>query len=469
MVAAVTVAAMRHFDLIVIGSGSGNSVLTEELADRGVAIIEESTFGGTCLNVGCIPTKMYVYAADVAEAVRGSARYGVDATLDDVRWADIRDRIFGRIDPISAGGLRYRRDSETVTLFEEHAEFVGPRRLRLVSGEEITGTDIVIATGSRATVPPAIADSGVAFHTSDTIMRLPSLPARLVIVGGGYISAEFAHIFSALGTQVTIVCRGGALLTRLDEEIGARFTKVAREKWDVRFHASIAAVSGSDTDVRVTLSDGSVLTADTMLVATGRTPNSDRLGLASAGVDVSDRGLVVVDEFQRTSAEGVWALGDVSSPDQLKHVANQDARTVAHNLAHPGDLKRSNHSAIPAAVFTDPQLASVGLTEQDARARGIRYVSAVQDFGDTAYGWAMEDTTGVCKVLADPDTGCLLGAHLMGPQASTLIQPLIQAMTFDLHVHDMARGQYWIHPALTEVVENVLLRLDVDHRPDSPF
>ena len=460
---------MRHFDLIVIGSGSGNSVLTEELADRGVAIIEESTFGGTCLNVGCIPTKMYVYAADVAEAVRGSARYGVDATLDDVRWADIRDRIFGRIDPISAGGLRYRRDSKTVTLFEEHAEFVGPRRLRLVSGEEITGTDIVIATGSRATVPPAIADSGVAFHTSDTIMRLPSLPARLVIVGGGYISAEFAHIFSALGTQVTIVCRGGALLTRLDEEIGARFTKVAREKWDVRVHASIAAVSGSDTDVRVTLSDGSVLTADTILVATGRTPNSGRLGLASAGVDVSDRGLVVVDEFQRTSAEGVWALGDVSSPDQLKHVANQDARTVAHNLAHPGDLKRSNHSAIPAAVFTDPQLASVGLTEQDARARGIRYVSAVQDFGDTAYGWAMEDTTGVCKVLADPDTGCLLGAHLMGPQASTLIQPLIQAMAFDLHVHDMARGQYWIHPALTEVVENVLLRLDVDHRPDSPF
>ena len=460
---------MRHFDLIVIGSGSGNSILTEELADRSVAIIEESTFGGTCLNVGCIPTKMYVYAADVAEAIRGSARYGIDATLDNVRWADIRDRVFGRIDPISAGGLRYRRSSDTVTLFEEHAEFVGPRRLRMASGEEIAGTDIVIATGSRATVPPTIADSGVPFHTSDTIMRLPSLPTRLVIVGGGYIAAEFAHIFSALGTEVTIVCRRPELLTRLDEEIGTRFTALARERWDVRTETTVTAVSEADPEILVSLSDGSVLTADTLLVATGRTPNSDRLGLASAGVEVASSGLVEVDDFQRTSAEGVWALGDVSSPDQLKHVANQDARVVAHNLAHPTALKRSNHAGVPSAVFTDPQLASVGLTSQDARAQGIRYVSAVQDFGGTAFGWAMEDTTSVCKVLADPDTGCLLGAHLMGPQSSTLIQPLIQAMAFDLHVHDMARGQYWIHPALSEVVENALLRLDVDHRPDSPF
>ena len=460
---------MRHFDLVVIGSGSGNSILTEKLSDRSVAIVEESTFGGTCLNVGCIPTKMYVYAADVAEAVRGAARYGIDATVDDVRWADIRDRVFGRIDPISAGGQRYRRDSETVTLFEEHAEFVGPRQVRLASGEEITGTDIVIATGSRATVPPVIADSGVSFHTSDTIMRLPSLPARLVIVGGGYVSAEFAHIFSALGTEVTIVCRRSELLTRLDEEIGARFTALAAKRWDVRFETTVTAVSGSDTEVQLTLSDGAVLTADTLLVATGRVPNSDRLGLASAGVEVSPDGLVVVDEYQRTSAEGVWALGDVSSAHQLKHVANQDARIVAHNLAHPSNLKRSNHRLVPSAVFTDPQLATVGLTEQDARAQGIRFVSAVQDFGGTAFGWAMEDTTSVCKVLADPDTGCLLGAHLMGPQSSTLIQPLIQAMAFDLHVHDMARGQYWIHPALSEVVENALLRLDVDHRPDSPF
>jgi mycothione reductase len=166
-----------------------------------------------------------------------------------------------------------------------------------------------------------------------------------------------------------------------------------------------------------------------------------------------------VDEFQRTSAPGVWALGDASSDYQLKHVANHEERTVAHNLAHPDDLVASDHRYVPSAVFTHPQLAAVGHTEASARAAGLRFVTALEPYGSTAYGWAMEDTTGVCKLLADPDTGLLLGAHLMGEQASTLIQPLIQAMSFGLTVRDMARGQYWIHPALTEVVENALLAL----------
>ena len=464
---------MRHFDVVIIGSGSGNSILTEELSDRRTAIVEESTFGGTCLNVGCIPTKMYVYAADVANTVGVAARYGLDASLNAVHWDEIRNRVFGRIDPISAGGRNYRADSDRVTLFEGHAEFTGPRRLRLTTGPsagaELTADDVVIASGSRATVPPVIADSGVPFHTSDTVMRMPALPARLVIVGGGYVAAEFAHIFSALGTDVTVVVRGPQLLARLDEEIGARFNKLAALHWNVRADTEVRAASSVGSGVELTLSDGSTVAADALLVATGRTPNSDRLGLAAAGVDVGAGGLVQVDEYQRTTADGVWALGDVSSADQLKHVANQDARVVAHNLSHPGELQRSNHTAVPSAVFTDPQLAGVGLTEQQARARGIRFVCATQDFGGTAFGWAMEDTTGACKVLADPETGCLLGAHLMGPYASTLIQPLIQAMAFGQHVHDVARNQYWIHPALSEVVENALLRLDVDHRPDPPF
>jgi mycothione reductase len=464
---------MRHFDLVIIGSGSGNSILTEELAGRSTAIVEESTFGGTCLNVGCIPTKMYVYAADVANAVGVAGRYGLDASLHAVHWAEIRNRVFGRIDPISAGGRNYRRDSAGVTLFEGHVEFTGPRRLRLTTGasagEEFTAGDVVIATGSRAYVPPVIADSGITFHTSDTVMRMAERPARMIIVGAGYVAAEFAHIFSALGTDVTLLVRGPQVLGQLDEEIGRRFNKLARLHWDVRLNTEVRAAAMDGAGIALTLGDGSTVAADALLVATGRTPNSDRLGLPSAGVEVGDGGRIRVDEHQRTTAEGVWALGDVSSPAQLKHVANQDARVVAHNLAHPESLQRSNHTAIPSAVFTDPQLASVGLTEQQARSQGVRYVSAVQDFGGTAFGWAMEDTTGACKVLADPETGCLLGAHLMGPYASTLIQPLIQAMAFGQHVHDVARNQYWIHPALSEVVENALLRLDVDHRPDRPY
>ena len=172
-------------------------------------------------------------------------------------------------------------------------------------------------------------------------------------------------------------------------------------------------------------------------------------------------GRIVVDEHQRTSVPGVWALGDVSSPHMLKHVANHETKVVAHNLAHPDDLRATNHKAVPWAVFTSPQIAGVGRTEAECRADGLDYTVKIQAFGDVAYGWAMEDGTGFCKILAERGTGAILGAHIMGPQASSIIQPLVQAMAFDLGAREMAIGQYWIHPALPEVVENALLGLDL--------
>ena len=451
---------MTHFDLIIIGSGSGNSVVTDEMADWHIALVEESTFGGTCLNVGCIPTKMYVYAADVASTVRHAARYGVDAHVEGVRWRDIRDRVFGRIDPISAAGRVHRDVSARTTLYESHAEFTSPGSIRLGDGRELSADRIVVATGSRPVVPEMVSATGVPFHTSDTVMRLERLPQRLVIIGGGYVAAEFAHIFSALGTQVTLLARGPRLLRHLDGEISRRFTGIAGQIWDVRLNVQIASLTGTD-EIRIALDDGSVADCDTLLVAAGRVPNTDRLALDVAGVDVDEGGLIVVDDFQGTSVDGIWALGDATSARQLKHVANQDARIVAHNLTNPGAPIRSNHDHVPAAVFTEPQLASVGLTEEEARAAGLDYVAAVQPYRATAYGWAMEDTTSVCKLVAERGTGRLLGAHLMGPHASILIQPLIQAMTFGQRVGELAREQYWIHPALTEVVENALLKLDL--------
>jgi mycothione reductase len=178
-----------------------------------------------------------------------------------------------------------------------------------------------------------------------------------------------------------------------------------------------------------------------------------------AGVEVDEDGVVVVDEHQRTSAEGIWALGDVANHFQLKHVSNLEARVIQHNLLHPDDLQRSRHDVVPSAVFSNPQVAAVGLTQRDALAQGLRHVVARQRYADTAYGWAMEDTTGFAKVLADPDTGLILGAHILGSQASNLLQPLVQAMTFGQTAEEVARGQYWIHPALMEVVENLLLAL----------
>jgi mycothione reductase len=451
---------VTHYDLVIVGSGSGNSLVTPDLDDWRIAIVEHGVFGGTCLNVGCIPTKMFVYPADLAS--NAWDRLGLHGPPPSADWPAIRDRIFGRIDPISAGGRIYRKTgTPNVTLYEAHAEFRGPKTLELSTGETLTADHIVLATGARATVPDAVRASGLPFHTSDTIMRIDKVPERLVILGGGYIAAEFAHVFTAFGTDVTVVCRS-QLLSDWDEGTRSRFTDLVRERWHLHTEVLMTSIEGRPGDITLHLNDGTDVAGDLLLVATGRRPNSDGLNLAAAGVDIHPDGRIAVDEYQRTSAPGVWSLGDASSPHQLKHVANHEERTVAHNLAHPDDLVASDHRFVPAAVFTHPQLASVGLTEEQAQKSGRRYVSTVQNFGSTAYGWAMEDTTSVCKLLADPRTGQLLGAHLMGEQASTLIQPLIQAMSFGLGVREMARGQYWIHPALTEVVENALLSLDLD-------
>jgi len=461
---------VAHFDLVIIGTGSGNSLVTPDFADKRVAIIESGTFGGTCINVGCIPTKMYVYAADVANTVAHAGTYGIDATLDGVRWTDIRDRIFGRIDPISDRGKNWRVNGPNTTVFLGHATFTGPKSLRIdngaAAGAEITADQIVIAAGAHPTVPVAVRESGVPFHTSDTVMRLDELPKRLVILGSGFVAAEFAHVFSALGSRVTVVARRNALLRQVDTEISQRFTVVAQAQWDVRLNTELTKVSGNEnggvSEVRLDFADGSNVIGDVLLVATGRVPNTENLGLDVAGIATREDGRVKVDAHGRTNIEGVWALGDVSSDYQLKHVANHEARVVAHNLAHPGDLRSFDRRFVPQAVFTSPQIATVGLTEEQLKTEGRRYVTKSQAYGDTAYGWAMEDTTGVCKVIADPATGELLGAHLMGYQASILIHPLIQAMSFGQTVMEMARGQYWIHPALSEVVENALLGLELD-------
>ena len=454
---------MEHFDLAIIGTGSGNALVTPDFDGKCVAVIEAGTFGGTCLNVGCIPTKMYVYAAEVASTVTHAATYGIDATLDGVRWRDIRDRVFGRIDPIAAGGQDYRVNGPNTTAFLGHATFTGPRSLRIDngidSGAEITADQIVIAAGARPTIPDTVIESGAPFHTSDTVMRLDELPRRLVILGSGFIAAEFAHVFSALGSQVTVVARSEALLRKLDGEISASFTAIARQQWDVRLNAELLKASGDESEVCLDFADGSRVSGDVLLVATGRVPNTAGLGLDVAGIATREDGGVTVDVHGRTNVAGVWALGDVSSAHQLKHVANHEARVVAHNLTHPGDLRSFDHRYVPSAVFTSPQIASVGLTEEQVTAQGRSYVTKTQAYGDTAYGWAMEDTTGVCKVIADPATGELLGAHLMGYQASILIQPLIQGMSLGQTVTEMAHGQYWIHPALCEVVENALLGL----------
>ncbi|MCV9995465.1 mycothione reductase [Paeniglutamicibacter sp. ZC-3] len=471
---------MTHYDLAIIGSGSGNSLITEHWDGKKVAIIDAGTFGGTCLNVGCIPTKMFVYPAQLAASVAEAKRLGVSMTFEGADWAGLRDRIFGRIDSISESGKNYRaHELENVTLYTEHVSFISRTELNTAGGQSITADNIVIATGSRAVLPevPGIDLPGV--HTSDTVMRLDELPRRMVILGGGYIASEFAAVFSALGSEVIQVNRSGALMRQQDADISAAFTQAATKRWGVELNAAVQGIEKHGDGLLVRLErDGKPLemAADVVLVATGRTPNTDRLGVADLGFDLRDDGSLVVDEYQRVLAsgepvQGIFGLGDAANIEQLKHVANREARVVAHNLENPDAMRPMDRRAVPAAVFSNPQIASVGATEAQARAEhgDEAVLSVIQPYGSTAYGWAMEDEEGIVKLLACKDTGLLLGAHIMGHEASLLIQPLIQAMVSGMSVNTMAREPFWIHPALSEVVENALLGLGVPVGDSDPL
>jgi mycothione reductase len=467
---------MPHYDLAIIGSGSGNSLITPFWDGKRVALIDGGTFGGTCINVGCIPTKMFVYPAAWAAVPAEAARLGVELTLDNVHWNAIRDRIFGRIDAISEGGRRYRADElDNVDLYQEYVRFTGPASLRTDSGTGITADQVVVAAGSRAVVPDIPGMDLPQVHTSDTVMRIDGPPRHVVVVGGGFIAAEFAAIFHGFGSEVVQVNRSQRLLRGNDEEISRRFAEAAGRRWKLELDFSLHSVEDNgDGRVTAVFGDGGGkqlrLETDIVLMATGRVPNTDRLDVGAAGFDVNADGTLAVDGQLRVLSqgkplEGVYALGDIANRYQLKHVANREARVVAHNLAHPDRLRGIDYKGVPAAVFSNPQVAAVGLTEEQARrdaADDSEIVVAVQEYGSTAYGWAMEDSEGIVKLIAEKSTGRLLGAHVMGHEASTLIQPLVQAIALDTPVSSLARGPYWIHPALTEVVENALLALDVD-------
>jgi len=446
---------MDTFDLIIIGSGSGNSI-PAELADWRIALVERGTFGGTCLNVGCIPSKMFVLPADVAESARHGHRLGVDTSFNGVDWPAIRDRVFGRIDPITAGGEEYRANgTPNLELIKGTARFIGERELD-VDGRKITAPRVLVATGSRAVALdiPGLAD--VRYHTSDTVMRLERLPERLAVIGGGFIATELGHVFSGYGSQVTLFNRSNVLLRAEDQDISARFTEIFGRRIDLRLGGMPDRIEADGDIIRLHRGE-EVTEVDELLVATGRRPNSDLVDAEAGGLNVDDRGVIQVDATMATNVEGVWAIGDVANTYQLKHLANAEAKVAFWNMANPDQLRQADYRAVPHAVFSDPQVATVGLTEQQAIEAGVDYVVGLRDYGGTAYGWALEDTDSFAKVLLDRSSGLIVGAHILGPQAATLIQPLIQAMQFGRRAAELATEVFYIHPALTEVVENALI------------
>ena len=452
---------VQQFDLIIVGAGSGNMVPGPDHEGWKIAIVEKDKFGGTCLNRGCIPSKMLIHAANVAETIHTARTFGIHATVERLDWDRIIGRVWQRIDPIAEAGEQWRSSQPNTTVYKGETRFVGEKTLE-VNGQRLYAPKIILAAGSRPRIPDISGLEQVDYHTSDTIMRLPKQPKSLAILGGGYIGAELGHFFGALGTEVTFINRGDRLLQREDNEISQRLTDIYRRRFTVLQQTRVHRVRQSNGQILLDLSVAGVqrhVACEVFLIATGRIPNTDLLEVARSGIAVDEQGRVVTNAYYETTVPGIWALGDIDSPHQLKHAANAEARVVAYNVAHPDTPRQGNDYAMPHAVFASPQVASVGLTERAAQEQGMPYRVGKRNYSDTAYGWAIEDTESFVKVIAHAETRQVVGAHIIGPQASILIQPFINAMRFGETVDQLAHGTFYIHPALTEAIEQALLEI----------
>lgn len=462
-----------HFDLCIIGSGSGLSLIDDDISDWKIALIDKGTgpteaFGGTCLNAGCIPTKMLAMPASYALAPEYASRVGVGLDLASVDFKAIQSRTFNRTDSISVSGLAGLGKRDNVEVFFGAATFVDEHTVR-VGRREITADRIVIAAGSRPRpiTAPGFDDAYLqAFvHTSQSIMRVEELPHRLVILGGGIEAVEFGHIFAGMESQVSIISRSEPLLRAYDSAIGQQVTEELSERAVVRLNQNVTGLDSDDFGGVVLTTEDSLgieysYAADAVLVCLGRIPNGDQLHLDAAGISLDKHGFIPVDDHMRTSADHIWALGDICSPMMLKHLANAQARVVKRNLLAERDgtaLVSCDERFVPQGIFTEPQVACVGASEEQLVRSKVDYISHIQRYDSVVYGWAVNDSGHFVKLLADPAGEHLLGAHIVGEQATTLIQPLVQAMSLGQTISEIALHQYWIHPALTEVVENALL------------
>ncbi|MBI4021093.1 MAG: dihydrolipoyl dehydrogenase [Candidatus Aenigmarchaeota archaeon] len=443
---------MQRFDAVVVGAGSGLNI-ADALAGRGqsVAIVEEGPMGGTCLNRGCIPSKIEIHSADVMELLRRSAAFGIKTSPLRVDFAAITRRASQLVDRDAREIEAAIRANKRLTLFKARAAFVGDRTLR-IGTKTIRGEKIFILAGTRPVVPPIPGLGGA--MTSDQALRLTKQPRSLIVLGGGYIAAELAHFFGALGTQVTVVQRSG-LLNREDQEIAAAFTQAFQSRHRLLLGYEVTRVErkAAKVVVHVAGKEGEkTLEADQLLVATGRVPNSDLLDVGKAGIRTDKAGYIVTNEFLETSAPGVWAAGDIAGKFLFKHSANLEATVAAHNALFPGRKYPADYTAMPHAIFTAPQIAAVGETEQQLQERRARYVVGRYWYKDTGMGAALQDEEGFVKLLAEKGTRKILGCHIIGPEAATLIHEVLVAMKHANAVDSLVSTIH-IHPALSEVVQ----------------
>jgi len=458
-----------HYDAILIGTGSGLEVISAFLTrnpEATVAVIDQDRPGGICLTRGCIPSKILLYSAELVRILERASEFGVIIESHDVSFPFVMERmrhLIGKDIGEIQDGLSH---AENIDYFQETAEFVEPKTLKV--GSSMIRSDLIfLCTGSRPAIPPVAGLKEAGYLTSDTVLSLEKLPERLVVIGGGYIAAEYGHFLAAMGSQVTIVGRNPQFIPEAEPEISA-FTRMQLE------HHLRILTNHEVTAVRGEGHSGKVVTAiergtgmeveiatDEILVASGRSSNADLLHPERGGVLVDERGWIIVDKYRRTSQPGVWAFGDATGLHLFKHLANREAQVVYAN-AVLNDLVEMDDRFVPSAVFTDPEIASVGKKERAAiDTYGEENVAiGFCLYEDTAKGLAIGARGCFAKIIVDGATNRILGGHIVGPSASVLIQEILTLMAAkpDATAYDIGAAMH-IHPALSEIVERACLSM----------
>jgi glutathione reductase (NADPH) len=446
---------MADFDLFVIGAGSGGVRAARVSAAYGarVAIAEEHKVGGTCVIRGCVPKKLLVYGAHFAEDLDDAAMFGWDVPEKRFDWAVLRDNVLGEVARIE-GAYTDTLTNHDVTIFHERAELTGPNSIRLASGSEVTADKILIATGATPVMPGV---EGIEHAiSSNEVFHLEQLPKRILISGGGYIASEFAGIFHQFGAHVTLVNRSDVILRHYDQQIVDRLIQISLRKGiDFKFNATIDKIHrGDDGTLHVSMTGCDDIEADQVLFAVGRQPNTSGLGLEAAGVEMGDKGQVKVDADNRTSVPSIFAVGDVTDRIQLTPIAIREGQAFADtffgNTPHQVD-----YGCVPSAVFSHPPLASVGMTEGQARERLGQVKTYTSDFRAMKNVLAGRDERSLYKLVVDGSSDRIVGIHMIGPDAPEILQAAAIAVKAKLKKSDFD-ATVALHPTMSE--ELVLMR-----------
>jgi pyruvate/2-oxoglutarate dehydrogenase complex dihydrolipoamide dehydrogenase (E3) component len=454
---------MNRFDVIVIGSGQGGVPFATRAAAAGrkTLLVERAQLGGTCVNWGCTPTKTMIASARAAHVARSAARLGVHTGDVQVNLGAVvdrknrvvqqwRDSIVRRLD----------RAGPNLTMASGHARFTAARELE-IDGSKYAADLIVINVGARPAVPPLPGLKDVRYLDSSSIMELRDVPAHLLVLGGGYVGCEFAQLFRRFGAAVTMVERGAHLLDREDEDVSVALEEVLEtEGIDLRLGRQVSRIERSTASIEVRLDDDSTIGCTHLLVAVGRTPNTQDLGCDEGGIRLDAHGFIVVDDHYATSAAGVYAIGDVTGGPQFTHTSWDDHRILYDLVINRGTGSRTRADRlVPYTVFTDPQVARVGLSEREAKQRGVSYEVATMPFGHIARAIELDERAGILKVLIDPETERVLGAAIVGLEAGELIHVFVALMRAGAPARSLVDAEM-VHPTLAEGLQTMLMRLE---------